>query len=67
MTRPVHNALLPEISHTTADLTAGNAASGSLEALATFLGPLASGLLLAAWGAGGVLLAMRSARPWERP
>ncbi len=58
MTRPVHNALLPEISHTTADLTAGNAASGSLEALATFLGPLASGLLLAAWGAGGVLLAM---------
>ena len=58
MTRPVHNALLPEISRTTADLTAGNAASGSLEALATFLGPLASGLLLAVWGAGGVLLAM---------
>ena len=58
MTRPVHNALLPEISRTTADLTAGNAASGSLEALATFLGPLASGLLLAVWGAGGLLLAM---------
>jgi MFS family permease len=58
LTRPVHNALLPEISRTTADLTAGNAASGSLEALATFLGPLASGLLLAVWGAGGVLLAM---------
>ena len=58
MTRPVHNALLPEISRTTADLTAGNAASGSLEALATFVGPLASGLLLAVWGAGGVLLAM---------
>ena len=58
LTRPTHNALLPEISRTTGDLTAGNAASGSLEALATFLGPLASGLLLAAWGAGGVLLTM---------
>jgi MFS family permease len=58
LTRPVHNALLPEISRTTGDLTAGNAASGSLEAVATFLGPLASGLLLALWGAGGVLIAM---------
>ena len=61
LTRPTHNALLPEISHTTGDLTAGNAASGSLEALATFVGPLASGLILAVWGAGGVLLAMSAA------
>ena len=30
---PPHNALLPEVSRTTGDLTAGNAASGSLEAL----------------------------------
>ena len=58
LTRPTHNALLPEISRTTGDLTAGNAVSGSLEALATFLGPLASGLVLAVWGAGGVLLVM---------
>ena len=58
LTRPTHNALLPEISRTTGDLTAGNAASGSLEALATFLGPLASGLVLAVWGAGGVMLVM---------
>jgi len=58
LTRPIHNALLPEISRTTGDLTAGNAASGSLEALATFVGPLVSGLLLAVWGAGGVLLVM---------
>ena len=62
LTRPVHNALLPEISHTTGELTAGNAASGSLEALATFVGPLVSGLLLAVWGAGGVLLDGRAAR-----
>lgn len=56
LTRPSHNALLPEISRTTGDLTAGNAASGSLEALAAFVGPLASGVVLAAGGAGGVLL-----------
>ena len=58
LTRPTHHALLPEISRTTGDLTVGNAASGSLEAIAAFLGPLASGLLLAVWGAGGVLVAM---------
>jgi MFS family permease len=58
LTRPVHNALLPEVSRTTGDLTAGNAISGSLEATATFVGPLLSGLLTAAWGPGGVLLAM---------
>ena len=56
LTRPIHQALLPEISRTTGDLTAGNAASGSLEAVATFLGPATSGLVLAVWGAGGVFL-----------
>jgi len=60
LTRPSHNALLPEISRTTGDLTAGNAASGSLEAAATFLGPLVSGLVLAGWGAGGVFLVASS-------
>jgi hypothetical protein len=58
LTRPVHHALLPEISHTTGDLTAGNAASGSLEAVASFVGPLASGILIALWGPGGVMVAM---------
>jgi hypothetical protein len=61
LTRPVHHALLPEISRTTGDLTAGNAASGAAEALATCLGPLVSGLVLAVWGAGGVMLAMSAA------
>jgi hypothetical protein len=60
-TRPTHHALLPKISRTTGDLTVGNAASGSLQALATFLGPLASGLVLAAWGADGVLLTVAAA------
>ena len=58
LTRPIHQALLPEISRTTGDLTAGNAVSGSLEAVATFLGPATSGLVLAWWGAGGVFLVM---------
>ena len=55
-TRPVHNALLPEISDTTSELTAGNAGSGSMEAAATFLGPLASAVLLQVWVPGGVVL-----------
>jgi MFS family permease len=58
LTRPAHHALMPEISETTADLTAGNAASGSVEAAATFLGPLSSGFLLAAWSPGGAVLVM---------
>ena len=57
-TRPVHNALLPEISDTTSELTAGNAGSGSVEAAATFLGPLVSGSLALWWDPGGVLVAM---------
>ncbi len=58
LTRPAHNALLPEVSQTTGDLTTGNAASGSLEAAATFIGPLVSGLVTVAWGPGAVLLVM---------
>ncbi len=58
LTRPAHHALVPEISETTADLTAGNAASGAVEATATFLGPLLAGLLLAAWSPGGVVLVL---------
>ncbi len=61
LTRPMHHALLPEISHTTGELTTGNAASGSLEALGTFAGPLASGGLLTLWGPGVVLLTFGAA------
>jgi MFS family permease len=57
-TRPVHHSLLPEISETTSELTAGNAGSGWVEAWAIFLGPLASGVLIVWWGPGGVLVAM---------
>ncbi|GEP38456.1 hypothetical protein NPS01_21190 [Nocardioides psychrotolerans] len=58
LTRPAHHALLPEVSRTTGDLTAGNAVSGSLEAAATFIGPLISGVVTAVWAPGGVLVLM---------
>ncbi|MDV3221574.1 MFS transporter, partial [Intrasporangium sp.] len=58
MTRPVHHALLPRIAQTTGELTVGNAASGSAEALAVVLGPLACAALIGPTGAGGVVLVM---------
>jgi MFS family permease len=61
MTRPVHFAVVPDLSETTAELTTGNAASGWMEAAAMFAGPLLSGLLIVPWGAGGVVLAMGAA------
>ena len=56
LTRPVHHATLPEISETTGDLTASNAASGTVEAAATLLGPLACALLIGPVGPGGVIV-----------
>ncbi len=61
MTRPVHFAVVPDLSETTAELTTGNAASGWVEAAAMFAGPLLSGLLIVPWGAGGVVVAMGAA------
>jgi len=57
-TRPVHHALLPEVARTPEELTAGNAASGSFEAGAVLLGPLASSALIVLWGVPGVLAVM---------
>lgn len=61
LTRPVHNALLPEISDTTSELTAANAGSGWVEAAGIFVGPLISGGLTAWWDPGGVLVVMAGA------
>jgi MFS family permease len=57
-TRPVHNAVLPEVARTPAELTAANASTASVEALAILLGPLASSGLILLWGPGGVLVVM---------
>ena len=58
LTRPVHFALLPEISDTAGELTAGNAASGSAEAAGILIGPLVSAALTQWWDPGGVLIVM---------
>lgn len=61
LTRPVHHALLPEISDTTAELTAGNSTSGWAEAAGVFLGPLVCGGLILVIGSSGVVLTMAAA------
>ncbi len=55
-TRPVHNSVLPELADTTGELTAANTASGSVEAVAALGGPLLAAVVIAPWGAAGVLL-----------
>jgi len=56
LTRPVHNAVLPSLAETPAELTAGNAASSTAEAVGTFLGPLCCGLLFPSGGAESVFM-----------
>ncbi len=56
LTRPVHNALMPELSHTPAELTAGNAATAAAESVGMFLGPATCGLLMVGGGAGSVFV-----------
>ncbi len=54
LTRPVHNAILPELAETPEELTASNSASGTLEGLSVFAGPLAAGILMSESGTGAV-------------
>ncbi len=56
--RPVHHAVVPEVARTPEELTAGNAVSGSLEAVAVVVGPLASSAIIVVWGVTGVLAVM---------
>jgi predicted MFS family arabinose efflux permease len=54
LTRPVHNAVVPDVSRNPEELTAGNAATTTGEAAGAFLGPLASALLIVPGGAESV-------------
>jgi MFS family permease len=54
LTRPVHHAILPELAETPQELTASNSASGTLEGLSLFVGPVVSGALLVRSGAWAV-------------
>ena len=55
LTRPVHHALLPELSDTPEELTAANSVSSSMEGIGMLSGPAIAAGMLAAWGPGSVL------------
>ena len=58
LTRPVHNAILPDIAWGPNELIAANSVSSAIQGVAFFVGPAASGLLLAVWGPAAVLFVM---------
>jgi len=59
LVRPVHNSILPELAERPESLTAANALSSTVEGLATFVGPVLTGVLLrTSGGAGAVFLVM---------
>jgi MFS family permease len=58
LTRPVHHALVPELSRSPEELTAGNAASTAVEGLADFAGPALAALLLLFLSAGSLFVVM---------
>jgi hypothetical protein len=57
-TRPVHMGLCPAMSRTPAQLIGANVTSSGAEALGTFVGPAAAGVLLVALGPTAVMLAV---------
>ncbi|MCZ3389712.1 MAG: MFS transporter [Actinomycetia bacterium] len=57
LTRPVHQAILPELADTPARLTAANASTSTLEGLGIFAGPVMTSILLGIAGPDAVLLA----------
>ena len=57
LTRPVHHAILPELSETPDELTAANSISSSVEGLGMLVGPIVAAAILAASDAGMVLAA----------
>src|SRR4051812_13183544 len=54
--RPAHWALLPTLARTPQELVAANVSSSTLESIATVLGPLLGGLLLAIWSPAGAFV-----------
>jgi len=52
LTRPVHNAILPELSETPEQLTASNSVSSTAEGLGIFAGPVLNSILISIEGPG---------------
>jgi len=58
LTRPVQSALLPQLARTPEELTAANAAAGTIESGAGLVGPGIAGVLLGLGGPGLVFAAL---------
>jgi MFS family permease len=56
LTRPAHGAILPSLAMTPGELTAANAASGTVQNVSILIAPLAAGVLYEAGGAGWVFV-----------
>jgi MFS family permease len=54
LTRPVHNAILPDLANTTSELTAANSVSSTAEGLGIMVGPLFTALMVATVGLAAV-------------
>ena len=61
--RPIQSAVLPDLVRSPDELTAANAAAGTVEGAGTLLGPVIAGLLLTVGGPASVFLA---ATIWSR-
>ncbi len=61
LTRPVHNAIIPELADGPEQITASNAATSTVEGVAVFVGPILTGVLLTIWGPGSVFLSLGAA------
>ncbi|MGZ4150281.1 MAG: cyclic nucleotide-binding domain-containing protein, partial [Actinomycetota bacterium] len=57
LTRPVHNAILPELSDTPEELTAANSLSSTAEGIGVMLGPILTGVCVAVSGTGAAVAA----------
>lgn len=58
LARPAHHTVVPDLCETTGQLTASNAASGMTESAANIAGPLVSGLVVALWAPGSLVVVM---------
>lgn len=56
LTRPAHGAILPALAMTPSELTAANAASGTVQNISILLAPLVAGVLYEASGPGAVFV-----------
>ncbi len=57
LTRPVHNAILPELADTPEELTAANSLSGTAEGIGVMLGPIVTGVCVGVSGTGAAAAA----------